>query len=52
MLVLEMIDQFEEFNFTWHEVGHFSTDLFEFDMVAAADEISCLFRPASGAVSD
>ena len=47
-----MIDQFEEFDFTRDKVGHFSTDLFEFDMVAAADEISCLFRPASGAVSD
>ena len=48
--ILDETDQLEEFDFTWHEIGQLSTQVFELNMLAYAVEFAFPLRPASGAV--
>ena len=45
VLVLQVLDQFEEFNLPWNEISQLRSDAFEFNVIALAYNLTCLAWP-------
>ena len=50
MLILYMLDELEELNFSRYEICDLGSDMFKLDMIASTIKISSLQGPARGTV--